>query len=115
MGLCIAVYRWSLGDCTNGGASAAVKDICVINMSGPSEPNERAPAFMLTKGPSGDPILKPVQGKTGIGPMFGGNFAHSSDSRFGEAIEAMTGRRFWGALPIFDRFESPEENRLYGA
>lgn len=109
MGLLLNVYRWGLGDCTNGGASATVKDICVVNIPGPFHPSDSTPSFVLARGPSGDPILKPAAGGTGIGPMFGGNFAHTSDSRLGEAVHEMTGGRSWGALPIFDRYESAEQ------
>ena len=109
MGLLLNVYRWELGDCTNGGASATVKDICVVNIPGPFHPSDSTPAFVLARGPSRDPILKPAAGGTGIGPMFGGNFGHTSDSRLGEAVQDMTGRRSWGALPIFDRYESAEQ------
>ena len=109
MGLLLNVYRWGLGDCTNGGASATVKDICVVNIPGPFHPSDSTPAFVLARGPSRDPILKPAAGGTGIGPMFGGNFGHTSDSRLGEAVQDMTGRRSWVALPIFDRYESAEQ------
>jgi len=37
--------------------------------------------------------------------MFGGNYAATSDSRFGEAIEKLTGQDFYGAVPIHDRKE----------
>ena len=37
--------------------------------------------------------------------MFGGNFAYTSDSRFSEAVSAIVGYRFYGAVPIHDRIE----------
>jgi hypothetical protein len=41
------------------------------------------------------------------GPMFGGNYADTSDSRFGEAMErTVKGTRFFGAVPIHDRYET---------
>lgn len=109
MGMLANVYRWDLGDCTNGGASSKARAICIVNASGPWEPSSENPAFILARGPSGDPVLKPAAGGEGVGPMFGGNFAYTSDSRLGEAVQEMTGHRSWGALPIFDRYESAEQ------
>lgn len=109
MGLCLSVYRWAFGDCTNNGTSANVQNICVINIPGPSSPSAFVPAFVLALGPSGDPILKPANNQHGFGPMFGGNFAYTCDSRLSEAVNKMTGCKSWGALPIFDRFESVKQ------
>jgi hypothetical protein len=39
-----------------------------------------------------------------IGPMFGGNYAATSDSRFRDATAP-----YYGALPIFDRYETAEQ------
>jgi hypothetical protein len=38
--------------------------------------------------------------------MAGGTFAASCDSRFGDAIKAVTGLRLYAALPVHDRFET---------
>lgn len=37
--------------------------------------------------------------------MFGGNFAHSSDSRFTSFVSRLLGVRFYGALAVHDRIE----------
>jgi hypothetical protein len=39
MGLSVSVYRWGLGDCTNGGVSAGVGSLCVVNVPGPFNPS----------------------------------------------------------------------------
>lgn len=111
MGMTAYIYRNDLGDCTNDGASSQVKSVCVINMDGPFKPGKDCPAFELIEGRGGrgHAILKPVETKPGIGPMFGGNFAYCCDSRFGEAVRKLTGSPHYGAVPIFDRWESPEE------
>ena len=111
MGLTVNVYRWGLGDCTNGGASAEVKSICVVNIPGPFNPRPDTPAFELVQGRGGQghAILRPVDGRGGIGPMFGGNFGYSSDSRFGEAVRELTGSNHYGAVHIHDRYETPEQ------
>jgi hypothetical protein len=114
MGLSVSVYRWGLGDCTNGGKSAGVGSLCVVNVSGPFNPSPALPAFELVEGPGGrgHAILRPVEAKKPgmVGPMFGGNFGYSSDSRFSEALRDLTGANHYGAVPIFDRYETPEEH-----
>lgn len=110
MGLSVFVYRSDLGDCTNGGASAAARAICIVNIPGPFRPGPDRPAFELIQGPGGKghAVLVPVQGKDGIGPMAGGNFAYCSDSRFSQAVRELTGSNHYGAVAIHDRYESPE-------
>ena len=116
MGLTVNVYRWGLGDCTNGGASAEVKSICVVNIPGPFNPRPESPAFELVEGPGGQghAILRPVEAKKPgmVGPMSGGNFGYSSDSRFSEAVQKLTGSRHYGAVHIHDRYETPEQYRV---
>jgi hypothetical protein len=113
MGLSVSVYRWGLGDCTNGGVSAGVGSLCVVNVPGPFNPSPALPAFELVEGPGGrgHAILRPVEAKKPgmVGPMFGGNFGYSSDSRFSEAIQKLTGSRHYGAVSIHDRYETPAE------
>lgn len=38
--------------------------------------------------------------------MFGGNFAHTSDSRAADLFATLLGHRFYGALAIHDRIEA---------
>jgi hypothetical protein len=45
-----------------------------------------------------------------VGPMFGGNYAETCDSRFQEALRKVTGARFYGAVPIHDRWDTPEDH-----
>jgi hypothetical protein len=65
MGLSVSVYRWGLGDCTNGGKSAGVGSLCVVNVPGPFNPRPELPAFELVEGPGGrgHAILRPVEAK----------------------------------------------------
>lgn len=126
MGLRVSVYRnrnrHFNAECTNGGISAEALDLCIVNVDGPSEPNDESPAAMLVDWrPFGQEIgrrmvkivaAEKVDGQwrqleqpTRNGPMFGGNYAGTSDSRFNEAIEKSLGTIFYGAVPIHDRFE----------
>jgi len=113
MGLSIKVYRWNLGDCSNEGESARADSLCVVNVPGPFNPRPDSPAFELVEGRGGrgHAILRPVGAKKPgmIGPMFGGNYASTSDSRFSEALRDLTGASHYGAVPIFDRYETTEE------
>ena len=85
--------------------------VTVLNIDWPFEPTPDAPAALLTQNALGGPIIvpafidelgnaQPVKRGGMIGPMFGGTFAASSDSRFGRATEQS------GAISIHDRFES---------
>ena len=109
MGLSVSVYRWCLGDSTNGGKSSGVESVCVVNIPGPFDPGPYCPAFELVHGPGGKghAILRPVEGGPGkIGPMFGGNFGYSCDSRFSQAVRDLTGQPHPGAVHIHDRYET---------
>jgi hypothetical protein len=108
MGLIVSVLRDSdLGDCTAGGISSKFNKLTVINVPGPFDPTPDAPAAVLENGPLGSMKIVPVFKPEGtIGPMFGGNYAASSDSRFRKAAG------FYGAVAIHDRFESQEMYEL---
>ena len=112
MGLSIKVYRWNLGDCTNEGESARADSLCVVNVPGPFNPRPDSPAFELVEGRGGrgHAILRPVEAKKPgmVGPMFGGNYA-DGDDRLTQALRDLTGAKFYGAVPIFDRYETTAE------
>ena len=112
MGMTVSVFRWGLGDCTNKGVSAVPGSLCVVNVPGPFDPSAALPAVELVEGPGGrgHAILRPVEAKKPgmVGPMFGGNYA-DGDSRMDEAVRELTGAKFYGAVPIFDRYETPAE------
>jgi len=113
MGLTVSILRDPLGDGTNGGVSSTPIRACVVNIPGPFEPDDRHPALILIDRGRYGKVLYPAHKKDGrwtqltpsdkVGPMFGGNFAYSSDSRFGDAVG------FYGAVPIHDRFETQKE------
>jgi hypothetical protein len=112
MGLLAFVYK-NGSDCTNGGLTSKADKICVVNVDGPFNPNDETPAFKLVTH-AGCAVLKPVDDngneiKDGIGPMMGGNYASTSDSRFSRAVEKLLGHNFYGAVPVHDRFETQEQ------
>ena len=72
MGMTVSVYRWGLGECTNGGISARVGSLCVTNVEGPFNPGPVLPAVELVQGPGGKghAILKDPRQRPGmVGPM----------------------------------------------
>ena len=104
MGMTVEVLRSNMGDSTNNGASSRFDRLTITNVSGPFEPTNRAPAAKLLRCRTGALAIVPDE----IAErwyMFGGNFAYTSDSRFMEAIETITGHRDTKAVPIFDRIE----------
>jgi hypothetical protein len=117
MGIVVAVYRCAkYGDSSNGGVSAKHDSFTVVNVDGPFEPTDQAPAALLLKGPGPgpNPILCPAQliegkwvpeARPSIGPMSGGNYAGATDSRWCSALKALGGLDL---ARIHDRFDTPE-------
>lgn len=112
MGLLLDVYRNDGADCTNGGVSSKSNRVCVVNVDGPFFSDYTNPAVMLEAGPCNSIRLVPSR-KDAFGNnvpiegvrMFGGNYAATSDSRFGEACARLLGHPWYGAVAIHDRFE----------
>jgi len=105
MGLRVSIYRDSGSDydCTNGGISSKFTELTLVNVPGPFDPTPDAPAAILEAVDKGSARIVPVfQPEGTLGPMFGGNYAASSDSRFRKAAG------IYGAVAIHDRFETWE-------
>lgn len=127
MGLIVEVLRHTRGgvieNYTNDGVSGYADRLCLVNVDGPFEPGVDAPAAILESHMPG--ILRivpaglgcngyvPVRHSVRIGPMMGGNYAATSDSRFGDACFRIIGHRFYGAVAIHDRWESQEQYNSY--
>jgi hypothetical protein len=120
MGMLVSVFRWSLGDCSNNGVSAVNDNLCVVNVPGPFEPNEKHPAVVLEAGPFGGPVLRPVYEHQPTGVlMFGGSYAATSDSRWNDAVRNLIMKTIHcsihasyalpTAVPIHDRIEDPAQ------
>lgn len=123
-GLTLHVYRSKLGDFTNGGISSGADKLILVGLirGGQFEPlpehsqvfapGPDAPAVVLVEsrlpakyGPHLEPFMTDDSGD--VGPMSGGNYAASSDSRWSE-LGDLFGHGRLGAVPIHDRYESPE-------
>ncbi len=74
-----------------------------------SEPTEVAPAIVLQRHVGcliAIPLVDTPEGT--IGTMSGGAFVSSHDGRFDKLAEKLLGHRFYAAIPLHDRYESPE-------
>lgn len=123
MGLIVSIYKDKGREWSNGGVSSRVDELTLVNVDGPFEPTEDRPAALLVPNAMGTVRVVPAievapggsyveqgaedaLGAPGVGPMMGGCYVATSDSRFSEKIEALLGGRFYGAVPLHDRFES---------
>lgn len=110
-GLRADIYRNGTHDFSNGGISAKAEEVTLV---GPGIPEifpvtDAAPAVILrTRTIGGQPYVnaQPLNRPEGCqdhGPMMGGTFIYSSDSRFRELCAY--------PVPLHDRFETAEQYR----
>jgi hypothetical protein len=118
MGLIANIYRWSLPDCSNGGLSSRVNEVTLVNVEGPFEPSEDRPAALLLNGHLRGTVrivpaieVAPGRYEPDGHPAMGGAYVSTSDSRFTEAVEKLTGAPFYGAVALHDRYESAATTR----
>lgn len=93
------VYRGS-GDCTNGGVTSKTDHCILFFRDGDGVPDEinGQPVLILSRRTIGGRehlSAVPPMPHSGSGPMFGGNFIYSCDSRFPSEYP----------IPVHDRFE----------
>ena len=130
-GLILSVYRAAdRSDCTNGGVSATHDRIIVVGTKRHVDKNwqplpeslmlpdwgQDLPQFILVEsavpalyGPHLVPLEYVEKGsntKEYAGPMMGGNYAESSDSRWCRLSHDIFGRDHQSIAPIHDRVES---------
>lgn len=132
-GLIVHVYRTPGGDFTNGGVSGKCDALTVVGFKRKDDaswrplehscqvftPNEHAPAAILVESAVPllyGPHLVPLElieslPEGHVGPMMGGNYAGSSDSRWGMLGSMFPGLRL-DVVPVHDRVES---QALYNA
>ena len=86
------------GDHTNGGVSANHDRLTVVDGELPSDPNTTSPEVMILYYPRlcAIPIFRNGEHSDECGPMFGGNYIYSNDSRFPSDTP----------IPLHDRFET---------
>lgn len=95
--------------CANGGWTEEHNELFVACHDGNCEVADDNPAlFDLVAGPFGTIHLRPRNGGEGVGPMMGGSYAGTSDSRFSKMCAELTGHPWHGAVAVHDRYESQE-------
>lgn len=121
MGITASIYRAEFYDGrTELNEMRDVEEVTVVNADGPFEPEADAPAVLLRKGHGGRTVRAvPAVKESGvwveatvaerpIGPMAGGTYIATSDSRFSELVREITGGDFYGAVALHDRYEDQE-------
>lgn len=115
-GLTVNVFRWSLGDCTNGGVTERVNSFILVDESikeVPFEVQEGGLYLALVKRNIGGREYLHAEPRVNggvlcshgtlasklAGPMAGGNFIYSCDSRFPSPYP----------ISVHDRFETWKE------
>lgn len=121
MGLTAYILKHNGNSSSNGGVSAAHNEVTIVNAEGPATPTRERPPVMIVYGNLPGTVkavpaeeITPGVFVTGsasgrVGPMHGGTFIESSDSRFGELVEKLGGQRFGGPVALHDRFETTAE------
>lgn len=105
-GMLVRVYSDG-GNATNGGLTSKHKSFVLLGVEGPFEANDETPALKLVKRVIGGQEYlhaEPTDKDRPLnmaGPMFGGNFVFTSDTRFNEVSRQ--------PIPVHDRFETQEE------
>jgi hypothetical protein len=110
MGLQVGLYRNDYNSCNNvfGGWTT----VTLTNVEGPFDPTPNAPAAVVKKNSHGNPVIYPDMEWMHAHDMhdtvrenghfaFGGAYAGTTDSRFGEALRAM-GTHGYFAVPVHD-------------
>ena len=113
MGIIADIYEGKgNGNCSANGISVRFKHVCIVNASGPFEPRDGMPGVRIEKHPAGERYgirAVPVESGEGVGPMFGGCYVATSDSRFWDLVEELLGGdRHHGAVALHDRFETSD-------
>lgn len=114
-GLVLNVYRSACGmDCTNNGITSKFTELLLVGKNVGaifSAKDDRPRVTIRVKDFLGrksahlvpcDENATPLEGWW----MMGGNFAHTSDSRFRDAVSEALGFDFYGAIAVHDRQES---------
>lgn len=96
--------------CANGGWTEEHDELYVACPEGYLEIDEDDPALFKFGTAAGTIHLRPYKDIKGCaGPMMGGSYAGTSDSRFSRMVKALTGHPWHGAVAVHDRYETWEQ------
>lgn len=102
-GLLVSIYLPSYGSASNNGLSDKHNQVVLLGVKAPFGPKDTTPGVLLEVF-RGKLRAVPAEQPEGVaGPMFGGAFIYSSDSRFPADYP----------IPLHDRFETWEEYKTY--
>jgi hypothetical protein len=111
MGLIVSIYRADYDSTMN--VFHGKSRITLVNVDGPFQPTENAPAAKLVAGYGNTAIIVPADETEFDGvQMMGGTFASTSDSRFQRAVEKLVGVSHH-AVAIHDRRETWAEYEAF--
>lgn len=114
-GIRVSIYKDGGRSWSNGGISDLHDEATLILPDGgPFKPTFDAPAIKIVGNTAGTIKAIPYDDtkwrhEKPIGPMMGGSYIATSDSRFSEETERVLGARFYGAVPLHDRFETQSD------
>ena len=112
MGLIVSIYRADYDSTMN--VFHGKSRITLVNVDGPFQPSENAPAAKLVAGYGNTVIIVPADETEFDGvQMMGGTFASTSDSRFQRAVETLGGGVSHFAVAIHDRRETWAQYQQY--
>jgi hypothetical protein len=107
MGLIISIYRSDYDSRMN--VFHGKSSVTLVNVDGPFEPSDKAPAAKLVQGYGKTAIIVPADDNFEGVQMSGGTYGSTSDSRFQRAVEELTGGVSNFAVSIHDRRETWEQ------
>ena len=104
----VFVLRSTLGDCTNGGVTSNCNSFILTDEENPPSDVNGTPVLKIVRRMFGqeeyvhaEPVFQP----TGlVGPMAGGNFVYTSDSRYRIGVASYP-------IAVHDRFETVQMYR----
>lgn len=125
MGLVAEIYKYKGQNWSGGGISSSVDKVVVMNLKGQVEYDHETsdrllyrPVLLVPGDSRGAKVVPAIKDDFGnwvewkpvhmIGPMMGGCYVGTSDSRFVDKVHELTGS--YGAIvPLHDRFETQAE------
>ena len=110
VGLIVSIYRDDYDSTMN--VFHGKSQITLVNVEGPFEPSDKAPAAKLVAGYGKTAIIVPADDEFDGVQMSGGTFASTSDSRFQRAVEKLVGVSHF-AVAIHDRRETWAQYEQY--
>lgn len=106
MGMLVHIYRPAEQRSEEDRKSIKHNVLCLTNVPGPFAPTQDSPAAVLLRQETGNLIVVPQELlDSGRWFTFGGNYAYTSDHRFTETVEAISGYLYAFPVAIHDRIE----------